>query len=433
MRKGRAMPALPARPSREHLRKAAKRLARERSLPLADAQRALANDYEFPTWAALMQYVANARGVADTPSLLLAAIRDGNIDAVRALLEKGANPNVGNGRESPLHLAARRGPLALVETLITWGALDWQTDGAGRTPLDVARCGRSGERPAIVALLERPIADPSFRAAVEALQAGDIATLARLLDAEPRLLRERIAGPDAYRKAPRHEYFRDPKLFWFVAFNPGGDRKMPANITEVARLMIERGATRADLDYALELTMSSSVAREARLQVPLIRTLLEAGASATRDAVIVAAGYREVEALRALIDAGRTLDALLAAALGDAEALRRELARANRADATAAFGLAVINRQHEALALALAAGADVNAALPVHVHCTALHQAASDDDAALIRHLLAHGARADARDTIWDATPLEWATYLGRPAAKNALEEAERNEARRAQ
>ena len=420
------MPELPARPCAERLRKAAKRSARERCLPLAEAQRALASDYGFRTWAALMRHVAAAREDAAIPNLL-AAVRDGNIDSVRRLLENGANPNIGNGRELPLHVAARRGPVALVETLIAFGALDWQSDGAGRTPLEVARRGRSSERRAIVALLERSIGDPSFRAAVDALKAGDTKTLARLLDAEPRLLRERILGPDAFRKATRRQYFRDPKLFWFVAFNPSDEREMPANMTEVARVMIERGVERADLDYTLELTMSSSVAREAGLQRMLMRTLMEAGANATRGAVLVTAAYREADALRALLDAGRPLDVLLAAALGDVGVLRRFLPGANRADVTTAFGLAVINRHHEAVTLALAAGADVDAALPVHVHCTALHQAASDDDAALIRQLLAHGARADARDTLWEATPLDWAIFLGQDSAKVALEEAERN------
>jgi hypothetical protein len=39
------MSELPARPSKEHLRKQAKRLARDKSLGLAEAQRTLAADY----------------------------------------------------------------------------------------------------------------------------------------------------------------------------------------------------------------------------------------------------------------------------------------------------------------------------------------------------------------------------------------------------
>ena len=70
----------------------------------------------------------------------------------------------------------------------------------------------------------------------------------------------------------------------------------------------------------------------------------------------------------------------------------------------------------------------MDAPLPVHAHSTALHQAASDDDAALIRLLLAHGARTDTRDALWEATALDWAIFLERPAARDALERAERDE-----
>ena len=51
----------------------------------------------------------------------------------------------------------------------------------------------------------------------------------------------------------------------------------------------------------------------------------------------------------------------------------------------------------------------------------------SDDHAALIRQLSAHGARADVRETRWEATPLGWAIFLRRDSAKVAFEEAERN------
>ena len=56
---------------------------------------------------------------------------------------------------------------------------------------------------------------------MKALQKGDAASAgAGLIDAEPRLLQRRMLGPEAYRKASRFQYFRDPKLFWFIANNP---------------------------------------------------------------------------------------------------------------------------------------------------------------------------------------------------------------------
>jgi ankyrin repeat protein len=418
------MPSLPARPSREHLRKHAKRVARERAVGLAAAQRSVAADYGFSTWAELMRHVASVRGESvHAPSPLFAAVRAGDADTVRRLLADGANPRLDDGRETPLHAAARRGPLALVETLIEFGAFAWQLDRRGRTPLDVARRGRARERAAIVAVLdESAIADPSFRAAVAAIHSGDVAALARLLDAEPRLLRERIMGPDVYRRVRRPAYFTDPKLFWFVANNPTRVERMPPNMADVAQVMIDRGVEQADLDYALGLAMSSSSAREQGQQVPLMRVLLAAGANPDGPAIAAAAAHGELDALRALIDSGRPMSAPVAAALGDDDQLRELLRTASRDDVQTAFGFAVINGHLSAVRFALDAGADVDAFLPVHAHSTALHQAAVNDDPALVELLLAHGARADLRDTLWDGTPLGWAIHENKPAARAALE-----------
>ena len=361
---------------------------------------------------------------------LFAAVRAGDIDAVRRVLAGDVSPRIGDGRESPLHAAARHGPLAVVEALIVAGALDWQTDAAGRTPLDVARRGSAPDRDAIIALLDREaIADASFRAAVQAIHAGDSEALARLLDAQPQLLRERIVGPEAYRQAERPQYFRDPKLFWYIANNPTLIERMPPNITEIARIMIDRGVEQADLDYALGLVMTSSSAREAGQQVPLMRCLIGAGATLARETIVATAAYRELAILRALIADGEPVTVLLAAALSDVEQLRKLIADATSDDIQVAFALAVINQNHEAAKIALDAGADVNAFLPVHAHSMALHQAAVNDDVAMIEMLLARGARTDARDTLWDGTPLGWSIHENRPAARAFLEQYESSRA----
>lgn len=364
----------------------------------------------------------------DRPGIppLMAAVRSGDLAAVRALLVAGANPRTGDGRETPLHAAARRGPAQIVEVLLLGGALEWQTDAAGRTALEVARRGRPRERAAVIALLDRTvIADASFRAAVDAVHAGDCATLARLINGEPRLLHERILGPDIYRHIERPQYFRDPKLVWFVAYNPTIVPEMPANITDVARVMIDGGAERADLDYTLALTASSSTAREQGHQIPLIRALCAAGAVPARDTIVTAAAHRESAALREFLASGVPMSALLAAALGEDAELRVCIARADAADVQTAFGLAVINGHPEAARIALDAGADVNAPLPIHRHSTALHQAAVDDRVDLIESLLERGARTDLRDTLWNGTPLGWAIHAGRTRARTALERAD--------
>ena len=267
-----------------------------------------------------------AREGGERTHRLFDAVRAGDVDAARALLAAGGDARLGDGRERLLHAAARRGPLAIVELLIASGALEWEPDAKGRIPLDIARRGRARDRAAIVKLLDRPsTSDPSFRAAIDAIHRGDVAVLERLLDAEPRLLHERILEPDAYRAAKRHQYFLDPKLFWFVANNPTLMKRMPANIVDVARAMIARGVEQADLTYALELVMTSLPAREQGHQGPLIRVLLDAGAQASTQGIAVTAAHHELDALRELLRAGYPTTLGIAAALGDVAALRAHL------------------------------------------------------------------------------------------------------------
>jgi hypothetical protein len=453
---------LPAKPSKEHLRKQAKRFAAAGKLRLAEAQRRLAGEYGHASWAALMHAVdAVLRGTsAPKPggrSALSDAAARADAAEVRRLLAAGAAPNgdaaeidtplwhacasdapaarriavatlllnagaqvraVCTEQATALHAAARRGPLPLLELLIRRGAFSWQSDKNGKTALDYARKARADDKAAIVELLDRPvIRDPLFREAVGAIHRGDAAALGRLLDAHPRLLRERPAEPDCY---PR-DYFRDPKLFWFVANNPILVKPMPRNIVEIAATMQMRGVEKADLDYTLELVMSGSAAREQALQLPLLVALVDWGATPTSKAIDVALGHWETKPVEALLARGFPLDAPIAAALGRVRDLARMLPAASAVDRQRALGLAVINKQCEAARLCLEAGADVNALLLVHAHSTPLHQAVANDDMPMLELLLAHGARADIRDTLWNGTALGWAVHGGKRAIEAYL------------
>jgi peptide-methionine (S)-S-oxide reductase len=455
---------LPARPSKEHLRKEAKRLAKHRRLGLAEAQRQIAVDYGFETWAALICRVAALRGGQQPDPLppLAAAAKAGDVAAVRhllaegaavdeaprgtggalwqacasdasdearlaivdALLLAGANPRRDGAGETALHAAAARGPLALVERLIRGEALEWQPDSKGRAPLALARASEGRDKDAIIELLARPvIRDPSFRLAVTAIHQGDVAGLTRLLDAEPRLLRENIVEPECYRAAKRPQYFRDPRLFWFIADNPTLIERMPANMVEIARVMIERGVHRADLDYALELVMTSSPAREQGLQLPLVEVLMAAGATPTQQAIVMTLAHCELEPIHRLLAGGLEISAAIAAALGRTDVLPGLLARASAEEVQEAFGLAAINRQREAVSIALDHGADPNGYMPVHRHCLAVHQAVLADDLEFLMLLISHGARVDIPDKLWGSTPLGWAIHQGQPRTRAYLEE----------
>ncbi len=299
--------------------------------------------------------------------------------------------------------AAEQGPLERVDALLGRGALPWAP-----SVLEAAERGRGPDRDAILALLVRPvIRDPELRDAVAAIHAGDLAAIERL---GPELLHRRIVEPEGYGDS----YFRDPMLLWFVAGNPSL-RRLPDNIALVTRALLSLGPAQDDRDYALELVMTSTLAHEQGLQIPLMHELLEAGANATPHAVAGALAHQGLDAVRELIRRGHPMTAPIAAALG-------ELGAPQRHEAQLTLAVAVINGQVETARSALATGADVNAFLPIHEHTTALHQAALNDDPEMIALLISQGARRDVRDTVWDRTPLDWAVYHECHRARASLE-----------
>lgn len=440
---------LPDKPSAEHLRKQAKRLAKAEAIRLAVAQRRLARDYGFAGWAALIAEV-DARARAREP--LAAAAARGDVAAVEELLAAGA-PVDGEGRDTPLylacdsdsppaarleivrrlvaagafvrrgcsggatalHAAARRGPAELVELLLRSGALAWQVDAEGRRAHDYAEAGEPLDRDRILYLTaEGPrIEDPDFRAAVAAIHAGDTRALERLLDARPSLLTEPAIEPDIGVRG----YFSDPMLFWFVANNPTLIPAPPHNIVEIAEMMIARGVAQKDLDYTLELVMTDGLMPRP-VQQALVETLVAAGAQAGRGAVMMTLGHGQTAPVAWLLEHGLKLTAPAAAGLGRTAELGRLLAGASAAEASDSLAMAVINRETEAARLCLEAGADPNLFMPVHSHSTPLHQAALHDDVAMLELLVAHGARSDIRDTLWQGTPLGWAVHAGSKRAE---------------
>ena len=196
-------------------------------------------------------------------------------------------------------------------------------------------------------------------------------------------------------------------------------RKVPANIVDVGRAMIARGVEEADLNYTLELVMSSG-SLEGR-QAGLTTLLVEAGANPTSQAIRVALAHLVVEPILLLLDRGLAMTAPIAAALGRVQALASLLPDASPEDKQEALGMAVINRHLEAARLCLDAGADPNGFLPVHRHSVPLHQAALNDDVELMKLLVERGARLDIRDTLWDGTPLGWAVHNEKAKAEAYL------------
>lgn len=252
------------------------------------------------------------------------------------------------------------------------------------------------------------IEDPVLRAAVEAVDAGDLDALKALLATHPDL-------PTRHARFEDWSYFSAPALLAFVAENPVRNDRLPPNVVEIARVILEAGSAPADIQETLGLVASGRVAREAGAQVPLIELLVMHGADPAQ-ALGAALVHGEFEAVRTLLRLGAPMTLPVAAALGEGTQAARLLATAGPDDRHLALALAAQFGQTAILKLLLESGEDPSRLNPpnAHAHSTPLHQAAWAGHADSIRLLLEHGARRDLRDTVWDGTAADWARHAGR-------------------
>lgn len=261
------------------------------------------------------------------------------------------------------------------------------------------------------------IADPAFRAAVALIDAGDAAGLAAHLAAHPGLAARRVAFEG-------RNYFANPGLIGFVAENPTRNGTLPANIAEIAALLLRAGARddRPALDETVALVASGRVARECGVQVELIALLCRHGAD-PGGAMQPALAHGEFAAAEALLAAGAARTLPVAAALGEVERARALLSGADAAARHLALANAAQHGRAEVVALLLDAGEDPDRYNPVgsHAHATPLHQAACEGHDEVVRLLVARGARRDLRDALWQGTPREWAEHCGHPAIADWL------------
>ena len=277
-----------------------------------------------------------------------------------------------------------------------------------------ARLKRHIEKPTLAGNLSLPqherIEDPAFRRAVDLLDAGDVNGLQEHLQAHPNLIHERVLFEGG-------NYFRNPALLEFVAGNPVRHGKLPPNIVEAARVLLDAGAktdTEA-LNETLGLVCSGRVPRECGVQIPLIDLLCAYGADPD-SGMPPALAHGEFEAVNALVRNGARTDMPVAAAMGRVEDARGLLAAAGREERHRALALAAQFGHAEIVRLLLDAGEDPNRYNPMgaHSHSTPLHQAALAGHYGVVSLLVERGgARLDLKDTMWQSTPEGWATHAG--------------------
>jgi hypothetical protein len=275
------------------------------------------------------------------------------------------------------------------------------------------------EKPALADQLNLPhherIEDAAFRRAVDLLDAGDVKGLRDHLKLHPSLTHQHAIFEGG-------NYFQNPTLLEFVAENPVRHDTLPANIVDVARVILDAGVESSAVNETLMLVATGRVPREHRVQLPLIELLCDHGADAN-SAIHAAALHGEMESVKALLRCGARMDLPVAAALGRIEDARQQLPEAKAEDRHLALSLASDFGHIEIVRLLLDAGEDPNRYNPVggHSHTTPLHQAAGAGHENVVRLLVERGARLDMKDILWHATPADWAHHAGKANVEKYL------------
>lgn len=179
---------------------------------------------------------------------------------------------------------------------------------------------------------EERIPDREFRQAVSLSDKGDAERLRRLLADHPRLARQRVYFGEG-------NYFGQPSLLEFVAENPIRHESMPANVEEIAQIIIDAGADAVSIRSTLGLVATGRVPRETGKQAPLIDLLCRNGAEIKSMRGVIA--HAEFEAAEALIRNGAKIDLSEAAGLGRLEDAKRLLPSADPETRHAALALAL--------------------------------------------------------------------------------------------
>jgi ankyrin repeat protein len=271
---------------------------------------------------------------------------------------------------------------------------------------------------------EGPVHD--FEAAVEAVVAGDLGSLQDALRCDPALVHARSSRVCCF-DPPVHR----ATLLHYIAANgvEAYRQKTPGNAVEIARTLLVAGAepdALADMYGTPCTTMSMLVSSDhparAGLQVALAELLLDFGAAIEgrgggkwERPLFTALTFGMGDVARLLAERGARIDLAAASGLGLAREVARLVSSADEDERRRALSLAAQQGHSEIVALLLDTGLDPNRLNPEsnHPHCTPLHQAVLGGHEAVVRLLVARGARLDIRDTIWHGTPLGWAIHGG--------------------
>jgi ankyrin repeat protein len=297
-----------------------------------------------------------------------------------------------------------------------------------------------------------------FRAALAAIDAGDIPALEKLLSDNPDLVNERVTSDDPVYNG----YFHGATLLHHVAGNPIRG-EIPDNIAEVVRVLLDAGAdVNAECGggpaqpntaggTVLGLVVSGGRVAERGLAEGLIDTLLAAGANIQGDrGVMWLALYHTVECQRQrevaemLYDRGASVDLCMAAGVGKVDVVERFFNEDGSLTADAyscqrppsdamtdptrqqilqeALAYACMNGRIEVAKLLLGRGAEINGTARVaSMEVTPLHCAAWAGWTEMAESLVERGADVNRLDPTHESTPIGWAKYCHHPEVVELL------------
>ena len=350
-------------------------------------------------------------------------------EGVAWLLSHGADPNyIGWWKHPPmLHALDRGNPLSYFELMLDHGADP--TRSAPNGPSIFAAAARTA-RADVLELFERRGFSYQLEgddALLAACARGDEATARRIVASDPGIVERVQANNDGLlAKFAGGRSVQPVRVLLDLGFDIARPRTAPPwdkgwtalhvaagfGRLDTSKLLIARGAPlgavnvngRTPLDVALVSLVTQSEWTPNDATVPIARALLEAGAPFDPKAMTLAA----------------------AIAVDRADDAARLLRTATQEEKQMALSTAAYNAKLDGLRTLISQGADVNAYnTGLEPHATPLHSAATSGSLAAVKMLVEAGARPETKDTWFQATPLDWASYYAREAATKGGEPRE--------
>jgi hypothetical protein len=263
--------------------------------------------------------------------------------------------------------------------------------------------------------------DELFRRAVQIIDAGDKAAMQQLLDQHPQLVHERLTAPGAWLRdkigGALDGFFKDPYLLWFVSEDAIINKRLPANITGITAVIIQKAkqekvsSLQEQLDYTLRLVCWSGVAKEYNVQLPLIDLLIAEGATPSNPNEPLVNG--NIDAARRLVEHGAPLTFAAAICFEQVEDIARLAASADENNRLEALVLAALNGNARAIRLMTSLGGfNINSPCrDIYSHATPLHHAVCSGSLDAVKAMVEGGADTTIKDTAWAGTPLGWAEH----------------------